>query len=653
MNPKEAKNVKAQRLRDYIVGLKNSDMSTKFCPSHPEASCSWNSGNGYYRLECPMCKKAHNIFSILGNFDLSKLPKELEGELAYAQRQYVQVKRAYDVPFTYPTPKGNPRISLEKEPPESIMEVGQPRSPKKVPYTEIGLADGKSLANREQIPGLQGNPSINDKTEADSDLGNYSGKENPFSELAEEDKLLDDLSDIDNLSSTSARKVIDQARKRFIESIRVTNPQTQKGAAPSGEAASKESPEYKKARRSQAFSPVKQKAEEIDWEGARENMKKILSLAKRRESPFPESAKPEDYTTVDFDGLPSVEVPFIPYNEFLTVICNTFEQRFVTWFGDKEFEAFFDNIYLPRCLDAWARRDKRGNYTLCRDSEPIRYFDPKKHCLAWKFDTRTRTYDCLRKDINVVKLNPAPERKPTSYAGAVIANMTKGHVDQMKRIHQEKLVKSPEYAQQFLKSGKMPKPIRKVTELDIVYGKIHKAEKGDIRRGLRSVGIQTENIIDINFVGVSVSALTVPKAEANALKAKLRGMDLLVEDFNPLSNETAKYNKINKEPIIRLLDRLNVAKKVAADGGRLGLSNFYNTLIVNNSVDFHNKKFNLELEEREIAKKRRDFSRLTLDKIKELVLDEIILPSGPMGWIIDQQKVDKEITDLDSPPNSF
>ena len=74
-----------------------------------------------------------------------------------------------------------------------------------------------------------------------------------------------------------------------------------------------------------------------------------------------------------------------------------------------------------------------------------------------------------------------------------------------------------------------------------MYTKIHKAEKGDIRRGLRSIGIGTEKVIDINFVGGSVTSLTIPKAEIDELKSKLSSKDLWLEDFNPLSEEASKY----------------------------------------------------------------------------------------------------------------
>ena len=326
-------------------------------------------------------------------------------------------------------------------------------------------------------------------------------------------------------------------------------------------------------------------------------------------------------------------MPYVPYKELVLEMVRTFHQKVKDRIPEVEQEQFFDKIFFPRCLDAWARRSRRGRYSLSLTSMPIGEFNHGTHVLIWKFDSSSLTYDCVKSEKKISRPNIIPKKVPGTYAGAVTANMTPAHVEKLKNIHRQKLANS-EYAEQFLKSGKIPKPLRKVTELAIVYTKIHKAEKGDIRRGLRSIGIGTEKVIDINFVGGSVTSLTIPKAEIDELKSKLSSKDLWLEDFNPLSEEASKYCSYFKEPIARYLDRLNVAKKIAEDGGKVGLKNFYCSIMANNAVDFHNKRHNLELEEQENAKKRRDFSRMPLDKLKGILLDETVLPDGPMGLLI-------------------
>ena len=44
-----------------------------------DTACTRDSGNGYYRLLCTECKE-HYMFSILGNFDLTLLPRDPEAE---------------------------------------------------------------------------------------------------------------------------------------------------------------------------------------------------------------------------------------------------------------------------------------------------------------------------------------------------------------------------------------------------------------------------------------------------------------------------------------------------------------------------------------------------------------------------------------------
>ena len=151
----------------------------------------------------------------------------------------------------------------------------------------------------------------------------------------------------------------------------------------------------------------------------------------------------------------------------------------------------------------------------------------------------------LEKEISA---NIIPKKVPGTYAGAVTANMTPAHVEKLKNIHRQKLA-NWEFAEQFLKSGKIPKPLRKVTELAIVYTKIHKAEKGEIQRGLRSIGIRTEKVIDINFVGGSVTSLTIPKAEIDELKSKFSSKDLWLEDLIPLARRLRNTAHISRNPL--------------------------------------------------------------------------------------------------------
>jgi hypothetical protein len=110
MRKRNDKNVKVQRLRDYLVGMKRVDSYTKYCPLHPDAPCTWDSGNGYYRLLCSECN-GHNMFTFLGNFNLYLLPRDLETELAYVQRQYNQLDRG-SAPITYLIPKVNLSLPL-------------------------------------------------------------------------------------------------------------------------------------------------------------------------------------------------------------------------------------------------------------------------------------------------------------------------------------------------------------------------------------------------------------------------------------------------------------------------------------------------------------------------------------------------------------
>ena len=91
---------------------------------------------------------------------------------------------------------------------------------------------------------------------------------------------------------------------------------------------------------------------------------------------------------------------------------------------------------------------------------------------------------------------------------------------------------------------------------------------------------------------------------------------------------------IFKEPIARYLDRLNLAKKIAENGGKVVLKNFYHSVMVNDAVVYHNRKHRLELTEQEGSKKRGGFALWLLDKLRVVLLDESVLPDGPMGLLV-------------------
>lgn len=214
----------------------------------------------------------------------------------------------------------------------------------------------------------------------------------------------------------------------------------------------------------------------------------------------------------------------------------------------------------------WCCPDMIGGYnraTGCGSPTLEEFYEGR---VAKCFDTPLRTYS--------IKVRPKPIT-PNSYAEATKSGIPENYHENLRKTHEQKLRSNPEYAAQYLKSGRPPKPIRRTHEIGFIYTQSKRLKRSEVRIGLRAIGIETGKIIDINFIGSNVTVLTVPKEQMHKIDPILRSKGLLIESFNPLSPETNRFDKEEKSPAIRFAERMLRMKDEAAKRGKLGLANFY------------------------------------------------------------------------------
>jgi hypothetical protein len=111
------------------------------------------------------------------------------------------------------------------------------------------------------------------------------------------------------------------------------------------------------------------------------------------------------------------------------------------------------------------------------------------------------------------------------------------------------LFKRKEDAVKLLHTGKIPDH-RKKAQLEVIYVKGIKRQRRDyLRLALREEGVQTREIIDINFIGKSVTTMLVPKEAKERITTSISRISGISVDltFDPLDTGFASTLEHNRD----------------------------------------------------------------------------------------------------------
>jgi len=625
----KSRNPKALCLRDFIIGYKRNDPACKYCPTHPLAVCQWNSGNGYYRLSC---EKGHSvsIFEMLGNFNIGKYASDpgLSKDLSYVKWKYTQAERHREAPKAFPVPPGTKSKMVELEDDsEDIrdMKPGYLTSSYRIPYTTMGENAALEILERFSSSEKESYSSTSDSDQMESYAEPTSSNLKPTrstkvndwfttrSPMREDPASISPIKEVRSGREISAppspkgRSPLKLSGGNRFESIYVDDEPPNKA----GKARNTVTPKYggddipcEKATipaSRRPPSPPKYGGDDIPCE-------KATIPASRRPSP-PNKFRNKQETMQEVFKLYSLmdlEDSYYPMDVYVKDCMGKFDEYCsptmrLNGFSENEISAYKAGDFTVSILYFWYFPPKIGNYTRLM----LGPFPTEKDFLEGSvmrcFDTVTRTYT----------IRSAPKR-PATFADAVKSGIPKDYHERLEKSQQQKL-RNSDYAVQYLKSGHHPKPLRKTQELGFLYLESKKIKKSEIRTCLRTIGIESGKVVDINFAGNNVTVLTVPTAHMSNMESVLIGKGIVTNSFDPLSQEANKYDKEGKDPTIRFAERLIRMRKNAESAGRPGLANFYRGHLAQQVAAINKdsrKKYYFQMEDETILKELNPVKRL-------------------------------------------
>jgi hypothetical protein len=216
-----------------------------------------------------------------------------------------------------------------------------------------------------------------------------------------------------------------------------------------------------------------------------------------------------------------------------------------------------------------------------------------------------------------------------SYAEAVKRSVPADYHKKLKEKHINRLKCDPEYALEFVKSGRQPAPMRQRKPLTIIYILGKRTSRNEIRAAYKGQGVNTTKIIDINFVGKSMTALTIPQDYKEECCQIFEKAKILRRDFNPLDPDTNKYSSEDKAPLDRFIERQEGAIDNASKKKRFGLANFYHNTMVEATLSEMIKKVTPTPSEEEIATMRSSLYGKTPEELKKATTPLTPVMSGP------------------------
>ena len=594
----DVEDVNAVSLRDFLVKTKNNNPSTRYCPTHPGCKCAWTSSRSYFYLKCFGDEKRDisphqmNLLSILGNFDLSgvKDSAEIRRDILYALTTYPQAKRHSGQPG-FPIPGMETRM-------DGLVEKGErtsslPTDPKRVDgkTTITNMCDATPI-RPDELRGLRKRNFLSIESNEPLEV-----EERP---AQEEGEYYPETNEVEN--------------PLICESDKET-PTTKSSIVP------------------------------------RNGSKWFCNKAP---SPIPEIVKIDIILGRKFRNLGKIP----PFE--LPIDCHFYEMKNLAWKYIKETisplfivvepTGWEDDLVmesskiLREIFDTWFYPPMKRNFRRAIGSFAINYFNYEEFSIRTEYDEVSGTYwheyreikdiikeSELRKldsDIRAKKYydEPTPPQFEKTYAQVAVKGIPASYYAKLQEKHLNRLKSDPEYAIQFIKAGKQPAPMRNKTELTVIHIKGKRTNRRDLRAAYKSLGINTSKLVDINFIGKSVTALTVPLEYKEIAYAIFDKIDISLRDFNPLDPSTNKYSVEDKDPLERFLLRQEGYKESAEKRGKKGLANFYKSTMVETAMEEYHKSAKSKLAESDLKPIKSEFMRKSAMEIKFIIDSVVTVP---------------------------
>jgi hypothetical protein len=520
---------------------------------------------------------------MLGNFDLSSIVKDpiIKKEYDYVRNKYTLIDRNKKGPkgFTLPPFNKMREKALTKFEVEDEMEwdLGVLSSPHQIPYTTLGEDAGIETVERF----------------SSSEREAYSAEEELAEAHVEESPNQKDARELSELMESIRKSRETNVKKEREDEVRVipdhkNSPRAKKGSSPDSIRVEKvPSPQKEISGRVESVTPPPQ------------------IPIKRRKSSMRQTC-PEVFDVMKENCTPGDGSERMAKQESEEGI-------------DREVRESFANKYCPSTIGKYRRDDKN-----CQTPSLEDYYQRR---VVKCFDINNKTYFIkIRPTALNAMQDTGSDTQPRTFADAVKTGIPKDYHERLKTTQMQKL-RNCEYAVKYMKSGQHPKPLRKTQELGFIYMESKKLRKNEIRTCLRTIGIDTGRVIDINFAGNNITVLTVPSGLINAMEGTLKKNGMVTISFDPLSREANKFDKEDKDPIIRFAERLMRMRKNAETLGRSGLATFYQAHMAQQLTRIEDTR---SQEERNKAYFRMNDEALlrTLNKIKRT--SETVIEAGPV-----------------------